>query len=249
MTILTELIIAAAVLFLAIGILTKGRFFFSISNRVKSAAEDIAEATRDPVADGKQAIATAEEEVNELKAERRTAREDILTLENELRVLEQSVDKYEQLAKAAGARGEAGDVRTALERRDDAQTDATLLKGQIGELNTLIGAITTSIDQREEEIRTAKSSSKTLVRSIQFNKIKTRISNSKLSRTGPNASLDRLRQDAQLAAVKSQVAQEESVRVDGDEALEAKYATSSKVSEEEVARYMGTPATVSDQQA
>ena len=242
MTILFEIGIAVLALVLLLGVATKGRFFRSISNRVRDHAEQANEALRDPVADGRIAIQDAEAEVTKLKADRRELLVEITTAQSELQELREEETKWDELAKRAGDAGKADDVRLALTKKAAVTTEIADVEAELKEYNTLKDEMTSAIDNRVAEIAEAKSSSKRMIKSIRLDKFRQKAAADKLGgENGTSNSLKQLRDDAKKARNMA-IAMETEARTDEPTtSLEKRYAIDTgRVSDDEVAKYLKT---------
>jgi phage shock protein A len=240
MTLLFEVLLIAIVGIVVLAILTKGRFFSAIANRSKAAAEDLTDAVRDPVADGKVAISAAKQELNELRNSRRELLVEISQQEAELKDLEAELTKWENIAVAAGKQGNTDNVRKALARKAEVQTDISQVNDFKNQYQKDADAMSKAISEREGEIQAAERDSKRLAKSIGFEKFRQSRAQDALGESNAAKSLAQLRKDAAAARARSDALETEARIGNEDQALEEQYLESSaaKVTDDDVARYL-----------
>ena len=237
---LIEIIIGAVVLLAIIaGILTKGGVFRSLHNKSLAAAEDFNESIRDPMADGRAAIAKAREDLTGMKQQLNDLLVQIRELKEDRDQAARDVFKYENLAKAAGLAGNAADVQTALTFKLAAEKEVSDFDAEMTKSDDLAKSIRAMIASQTAEIEGAERDSKYLGTSLKHNNMRTKIAESVSDLEGTKQSLHRLRQDAKRAQAQAEVSESESRTGSLADNLENKYAsTAPAISEETIAKYM-----------
>ena len=237
---LIEIIIGAVVLLGIIAtILTKGGVFRSLHNKSLAAAEDLNEALRDPVADGRAAIAKAKEDIAAMQKQLKDLLVHIQEMKADRDQAARDVFKYETLAKSAGQAGNAADVQTALTFKLAAEKEVSDFDVEMSKSDKLATSIRAMIASQTAEVETAERDSKLLGSSLKHNDMRKKIAESVNDLEGTKNSLHRLRQDARRAQSEAEVSESESRTGTIAEDLESKYtSTASAISEETIAMYM-----------
>jgi len=240
MTIIAEIGIVVIGVAILLGILTGGRIYTSLWNRAKVKAEEAAEAARDPIADGKVAIADAKREHEQMKQYRRSLVEQITHLKAERQIHQATSNKYEQLAKAAGAAKNREDVTTALTEKGRADTDIANLDKVIEQHEKLASDMETKVTQRGREIAEAERNQKYHITSLKFAEMREKNERMLANFSGTNSALARIEQDARNAEVRATVLEEENRNSTPLQSLDEKYLTTSNgPSDADIAKYMG----------
>lgn len=234
---LIELGIIGAAIVIVMGMLTRGRFINALTNRAKSSADNLTERVRDPVADSKAAIDLAQTQLSGMRQLRVEILTQIKGLSRELGDQTAELDKYEQLAKQAGAAKVVEDVKACLEHKVSIQHNIDLLQGEIDKNNKLEGQLSQQIAQRDHEIQDAITNSRYLASSIQFSKFSTEAQKRVALLSGSGSSLEKLRLDANKAQDTAAAYEVEASIVNPGETLEKKYAVSN-VSEDDINKYL-----------
>lgn len=239
MFILFEIGLIAIVGIVFLSILSGGKFFSALKNRSIAAADDAANAVRDPVADGKVAIAQAKAELTQIRNDRRDLLVEIKNQEQELADLNKELEKWELIAVAAGKAKNAENVRRALARKKEVQTDIEQVSGIMVQYQNDTDTMNKAIEERETEINTAERDSKRLAKSIKFETFRQSRMQDKLGESPSAESLRQLRQDAAMARARSSALEEEARMTGSDAELEKTYFTPvTAVSDDDIAVYI-----------
>lgn len=202
--------------------------------------EETAEKLRDPVADGKDAIKAAEEEVR-----RHTASVTALVASNkeimaQKTLAEADVTKYERLAQQAGAAKNADDVRQALAEKAKAQSTVATLTGTINANEMQLAKLKSDLSAARDRIATAKTDQVQLAAVITGSKIRQGLAEASNALSDGNSALSKLgklKQDAIKAQANAEAAEEMANISAPGVALEQKYAQA-PVSDDDIAKYM-----------
>ncbi|MCK9272454.1 hypothetical protein M0P65_02805 [Candidatus Gracilibacteria bacterium] len=202
--------------------------------------EETAEKLRDPVADGKDVIKAAEEEVR-----RHTASVTALVASNneiiaQKALAEAEIAKYERLAQQAGAAKNVDDVRQALAEKAKAQSTVATFTGTINANEVQLAKLRSNLSAARDRIATAKTDQVQLAAVITGSKIRQGLAEASNALTDNNSALGKLgqlKQDAIHAQAQAEAAEEMANISAPGVALEQKYAQA-PVSDDDVAKYM-----------
>lgn len=222
MTLIIELLIGAFV-FSGILLSTKsGRNIFkALKNRVANAADEAEKELRDPVADGKAAIAEAKDKLSRLKESRRKLMTSISLLDKKIANATATRDKFETVAKAAAQAGDATAARVAIGQKQAAEKQLTMLTAAQKANNTTLEAFNNGIRDLTAKITEAEANSESLVIRAELAKVRAEISLEELNDTGTAAALDRLREDTEeVEAEVGALEAEQAERTDSEKVLE-----------------------------
>lgn len=226
-----------AVLFL-VDLLIGFKMTKSIINRFTSKAENLAEEFRDPVADAKGAIRKIENDKEDAVALRKTLLVKLSTLKSRIAKAKANVDKFESLAVLAGRAGNAEDVQSALQSKNNEASLVSDLESQLLATQKQEDELEALIKNCDSLIENAKNKTEIVASQIETNKFKAQVASVLKDNSGDAVSaLQRLEADAERYKAEAEAAEEFAGE---NQSLEQKYAVKPTVSEADVSKYLKT---------
>ncbi len=159
---LIDLIIFLAIIAAGVAFLSKAGILKSQKNKLDKAARDLNEKTRDPIADAEAAIHAARDSVRKLKEIRIAERTRLAKFERLLEVNISHINKWENLAKAAGENKNVDDVRKCLTHKAAYEKQKAEIATSITAAEESISVLAAKITSLEEKISHAGEHKQTL---------------------------------------------------------------------------------------
>lgn len=213
----------------------KFRMTKSVLNRLRKKADDAAESVRDPVADAHVALKNIEDQKDKMQQLRVTLLVEVKTAKGKMEAHLAESAKYEELAKKAGAAGNAADVRLALEKKRAADAAFAAEESNFKRFQEQEDKVEARLKEFDALIAQAKARQKTLVSELQIQEFNQKVAETLKGGGDATSALEQLEKDVQRAKARAEAAGEI-----GDEArsLEDKYSAPTSVSDEDVNKYL-----------
>jgi len=210
----------------------------SVINRFASKAENLAEELRDPVADAEAAIRKIENDKRDAISLRKTLLVKISTLKGRITKAKANVDKFENLAVLAGQAGNAEDVQSALQSKNNEIALTADLESQLLSTQKQEDELENLIKNCDSLVESAKNKKEIVAAQIETNKFKTQVASVLKDNSGDAISaIQRLEADAEKYKAEAEAAEEFAGE---NRSLEQKYAFKSTVSSADLSKYLKT---------
>lgn len=237
MTLILEILVTVIALVIVLDLFTGFRMLKSVTNRLRKKADEIAEEVRDPVADAHAALANIRQKHSEMSELRRTLLLEVKRAKNKQIREQANVEKYENLAALAGSAGNADDVRTALERKANAQKALDAANLEAVRIQKQEDVLEEKIKEFASLIESAENDKTYLESQLRINKFNTEVNNVLKNDNGSaQFALEKLRNDVERSAMEAELSGELADEVKN---LESKYlAPSTGITDDEISKYL-----------
>jgi phage shock protein A len=144
--------------------------------------------------------------------------------------------KWEGIAKLAGEQGNVADIKTALEKKANAERELALAQTDVTRVQKQEDALQAKIEEFDTLLDKAETDKGYLESSLKINRFNTAVNTVLKDNNGSAMSaLERLREDVTISGFEAELSGEMAEETKG---LEGKYALASGVSDDEVAKYL-----------
>jgi phage shock protein A len=228
---LTVAVIAAAFFLLP---KTKG----ALSNTARGLDDTIANGLADPIRDGQIAIEDARKDLHGLVQTVAELLASNKQLKGQYDSAVNNVNKFENLAKAAGAAGNADDVRAALQQKEASVAKVNALAAQVSRNEALAAKLKQQIADYNSKIQEAESNASTYIAQIKGAEIRSKIAQRAQGFDASGlAGVTKLADAANKLEAEASAQEELAGVIGGSDTLEKKYEVAS-VSDADISKYL-----------
>lgn len=151
---------------------TDGKMFRYVFNRFKRGANEAAEKVKDPLAETQAAIAEMEDNIKKLAKAKQDMLEQMSATKRKVAELTHEVNKWGEVAKAAGLARNEGDCKVALVNKQQAIQQLQIFEETLNQQQQIVDATTKKMDSLRQDITRVKGLGATVAAKTELAKLR-----------------------------------------------------------------------------